>query len=411
MQQRAVSLDVLRGLAIVGMVLSSTIGAGLPAWMHHAQEPPPDFAFHPEISGLTWVDVVFPLFLFAMGAAFPFSIGWRLEKGEHWKQIVGDIVKRGVKLAFFSVYVQHFYPYMLQPGGGWYAWGWAVFAFILLFPMFMRIPYDLSPFLKRCIQMGAYVIGIVMLLTVKDEGPAGFSLTVNNPILMILANMALQGGLLYLVTYRRRTLRMAVCLVIVALYIGVAAGGEWQQALAEWTPLPGVYRLEYVFYLLIVLPGSMAGEWVRESLTGKHGQNPIVLMRKLCEMGFLLLLLGWCVGPFQGGIKKDPPTLAYLFVTGGIGFLVLDVFYLVCDHLHCRRWFRPLSMSGQNPMIAYVACDLLIYPLLNGLGLLNPFVSFCATNVWLALFQGVFLTSLVVCITMFFTRINWFWRT
>lgn len=411
MKQRAVSLDVLRGLAIVGMVLSSTIGAGLPAWMHHAQEPPPDFTFHPEISGLTWVDVVFPLFLFAMGAAFPFSIGRRLEKGESRSLVVWDIVKRGIKLAFFSVYVQHFYPYMLQPGGGWYAWGWAIFAFVLLFPMFMRIPYNLSPVLKQSIKVVAYVIGIVMLLTVKDAGLENFSLTVNNPILMILANMALLGGLLYLVTYRSCIVRMAVCLVVLALYIGVSAGGEWQQALAGWTPLQGVYKLEYVFYLLIVLPGSVAGEWVRESLSGKNGQSSVVLMKKLCEAGLLLLLIGLCIGPFQGGIKKDPPTLAYLLVTGGIGFLLLDIFYLVCDYLHYHRWARPLSMSGQNPMIAYVACDLLIYPLLNSLGLLNPFVSFCGTNVWLALFQGLFLTSLVVCLTMFFTRIKWFWRT
>ena len=76
MNDRALSIDALRGYAIITMVLSATIVAGiLPGWMYHAQTPPPTHAFNPDVPGLTWVDLVFPSFLFAMGAAFPFSIG------------------------------------------------------------------------------------------------------------------------------------------------------------------------------------------------------------------------------------------------------------------------------------------------------------------------------------------------
>ena len=76
MMKRAYALDALRGYAILTMVLSATIaGSILPAWMYHAQTPPPDHVFDPNIAGLTWVDLVFPFFLFAMGAALPFSIG------------------------------------------------------------------------------------------------------------------------------------------------------------------------------------------------------------------------------------------------------------------------------------------------------------------------------------------------
>ena len=114
MKQRAYALDALRGYAIITMVLSATVVAGiLPEWMYHAQTPPPTHAYQPEISGLTWVDLVFPFFLFAMGAALPFSIGSRLERGHKWWKVALDVVLRWLQLAFFAIFIQHFYNVLI----------------------------------------------------------------------------------------------------------------------------------------------------------------------------------------------------------------------------------------------------------------------------------------------------------
>ena len=115
MNNRAYALDALRGYAIITMVLSATIVTQvLPGWMSHAQTPPPDHIFNPSLPGITWVDLVFPFFLFAMGAAFPFSIGKRAEKGDSKLKLVYEAVKRGVQLTFFAIFIQHFYPYVLS---------------------------------------------------------------------------------------------------------------------------------------------------------------------------------------------------------------------------------------------------------------------------------------------------------
>lgn len=76
MLKRNQSLDALRGFAILTMVLSGSIAFGdvLPAWMYHAQVPPPDHKFVPTLAGITWVDLVFPFFLFAMGTAIPLAL-------------------------------------------------------------------------------------------------------------------------------------------------------------------------------------------------------------------------------------------------------------------------------------------------------------------------------------------------
>ena len=110
MNKRAYALDALRGYAIITMVLSATVAwNSLPGWMYHAQTPPPDRAFDASLSGITWVDLVFPFFLFAMGAAFPFSIKKRFEKGDTKLRLVYEAIKRGVQLTFFAIFIQHFY--------------------------------------------------------------------------------------------------------------------------------------------------------------------------------------------------------------------------------------------------------------------------------------------------------------
>ena len=90
--ERIATIDALRGLAIFGMILCAYIGwqSGLPAWMFHAQLPPPDYVFSPDVRGITWVDLVFPFFLFAMGAAFPLAMRKRLDTGTPAAKPVGQ---------------------------------------------------------------------------------------------------------------------------------------------------------------------------------------------------------------------------------------------------------------------------------------------------------------------------------
>ena len=63
-RERILAIDVVRGLAVVGMLLVNN--AGIPAAM-------PQELRHAAWQGLTLADQVFPLFLFSVGASMPFS--------------------------------------------------------------------------------------------------------------------------------------------------------------------------------------------------------------------------------------------------------------------------------------------------------------------------------------------------
>lgn len=103
-------------------------------------------------------------------------------------------------------------------------------------------------------------------------------------------------------------------------------------------------------------------------------------------------------------------TFSYFFVTSGLACMALIVFHILCDYFRCQRSTAWLVMSGQNPMIAYVAGDLLVIPVLQMTGVF-PLLSYLHSNPWLGFLQGLLLTSLSLLVTIFFTRIKWFWRT
>src|SRR5690242_5711178 len=78
--QRIASIEALSGFVMFTMIFVNDL-AGAPKrlvrdWMVHYSDR------HRGGSGMTFVDLVFPGFLFIVGMSIPFAIGSRLKKGE-----------------------------------------------------------------------------------------------------------------------------------------------------------------------------------------------------------------------------------------------------------------------------------------------------------------------------------------
>lgn len=96
--RRLVSLDILRGLTIAFMIMVNNNG-GPSAWapMQHARW-----------NGLTATDLVFPTFLFVVGASIVFAYEARFAKGATRPQLAWHTVKRAVILFLLGIVVNSF---------------------------------------------------------------------------------------------------------------------------------------------------------------------------------------------------------------------------------------------------------------------------------------------------------------
>src|SRR5579859_5549484 len=73
---RLPSLDAFRGFVIAAMVFVNNLGDGVPPWMKHAND-----VGGPNVDWYTFVDLVFPGFLFMVGFSIPLSFFSKIGQG------------------------------------------------------------------------------------------------------------------------------------------------------------------------------------------------------------------------------------------------------------------------------------------------------------------------------------------
>ncbi|HEX9971049.1 MAG TPA: DUF5009 domain-containing protein, partial [bacterium] len=135
-----------------------------------------------------------------------------------------------------------------------------------------------------------------------------------------------------------------------------------------------------------------------------------LLLQTIFKWGIYWFILGLIFESYEGGIKKDHPTLSYYFITTGLSIFLLIALTIVIDIFKKKRWLQILIDNGQNPMIAYVGFANFIWPVLALTGMEKVVLSITPTP-WLGFLRGVIYTYVLALIVSFFTRRRIFWRT
>jgi predicted acyltransferase len=464
--KRESGLDALRGFAILTMVLSGIIPYRvLPSWMYHAQLPPPEHLFNPAVPGITWVDLVFPFFLFALGAAIPFALNRRLQKGSPVFRITGDVVWRGILLIFFAIFLQHVRPYTLNPEPGLNTWLISLAGFVVLFAIFLRVPSAWPAWSQRAIRITGWTGAIVMLWLLKYPDGSGFSLYRSDIIIIVLANMAVAGAIIWLATRDKILIRLSILGILIALRLSSGEEG-WVEPIWASSPVPWAFKLYYMQYLFIVIPGTIAGDMLYRLMeSGADRKEPVwsgpvygvlaaasallvpvmliglhqrfvaetliatlvlvlivfLLIRKeanereqmyknLFLFGAYFLFLGLAFEPYEGGIRKDSPTMSYYMITTGLSFNLLLSFKVLMERFEIQKGMVLLADNGQNPMVAYVGMMNLFLPLLALSGI-DGLIRSVTTAPWAGFIRGLVYTIALAFIVQAFTRAKLYWRT
>lgn len=454
--KRIVSIDILRGITIFAMILCANIGyySELPAWMYHCQTPPPTYAFNPDVPGITWVDLVFPFFLFTMGAAFPLAMRKRLDNGVSRWNVTGSLFKRWLTLTIFAIALGNAYatssstrPEIAK----------GIFNIILWGAMFMalvRIPEEKK---GKLINNAGMFLVIVLAFVRIDYFGVPLNRWTSDVIIMILANVAISGGLLWMFTKDSLRLRWLVLMFIA----GIKAVSSYAPESLAWVPkmsaLGWFFSWDYLQYLVIALAGSIVGDMLLDhsrsgknvnidkwhltagclalasvllQLWGLFTRNVIAdliisavmgaafvamtirrrnVMTDVGYIGFALMLIGIIFDPIDGGITKDYCNLSYLFTTSGMTALT-GTFLLALEF----KWDikgRGLSGCGQNPMLAYTVTTFFTGPVMAMLGVTAWINRMSLGSPFWGVVQGLFFTLLMVAVTCFFTKRKLFWRS
>lgn len=152
--RRIESIDVLRGLTILLMIFVNDVAGvdGAPSWMRHFSPSDGD--------GMTFVDVVFPAFLFIVGMSIPFAIGGRLERGESLGSVWRHIAVRTVSLLVIGMFMVNSESFgkdgFLAPPL------WSLLMYLGVVLCWKTVPRD--PGRKRTLAIWMRVAGVLLLV-------------------------------------------------------------------------------------------------------------------------------------------------------------------------------------------------------------------------------------------------------
>jgi predicted acyltransferase len=462
--KRAHSLDALRGLLLVSMTLGFTIiGSDFPAWMYHRQFPPPfELA---AIPGIGWRDIAYAGFIFTMAAALPITLSRRIEKGDTEFTILFAAVRRFALLFVFGLLIAHSNTFFT--GYTQTARALSLIGFAIMFAIFVRRRQDWNRTWFTVVNRAGWIAAIAFLALSPLAYGSTFTPTRIDDIIRGLAFVALSGSIIWYLTRDNIGARLIVLAAAVALYLG-ARGEGWIQAWWWTSPAPWLFRPSQLTLLLVVIPGTIAGDivlrWMRASDAGESGPGTNVtwssarlvllsllslafapllviglynrwvsitsqVVMALCGAGALLiwhaspprermirdlwlwatlwLILGLFLEPFEGGIKKVPETLSYFFVVTGITTMLLVTMATVVD-LGRKGLIQPLIDVGHNPMLCYVLYTVFFQSVFELIPGLRPVLRATPLE---SFFRSVLSTILVVLVVRAFTRKRIYWRT
>ena len=356
--ERIRSIDALRGLVMFVMIfvndLGDVHGSIVPAWMKH---------FRGE-NGMTFVDLVFPGFLFIVGMSIPFALDSRRHRGESLSRTLLHILARAGALLFIGILMVNGLPDPAKMGwsGSW----WLALVFlsaILAFCDVVPSPgSDVSPERARYFRLltrGARSVGLIALvfLAFVFRNKNGVSIITLAPfnirhlwygILGYIGWSYLLSSVLYLVLGKNRIALLGALLLLLCLYPAHKMElfkGLW---IAKHINLGGVFGSRAVIAGWGLLLGVM--------LASTRASAPAVRVRLT-----LLLIAGcgtaaWLLGGLYG-IRKDNATPSWaLWGTTATAALWL-IIYFISDVRPVECLARPLTMAGQNVLLAYLISE------------------------------------------------------
>ena len=363
---------------------------GLPWWTYHA---------HASEDRMTYVDMVYPFFLFIVGMSIPLSITQRLKRNSSQAALWLHVLIRAASLIVLGLILANAEkadPSRMPISGNLWALIGLVGAalYLNIYPKSERFP----AYSKILRVLG--LIGVIVMYAIFRRTTQGGNVAWIDPsypeILGLIGFTYLGVAVLYIPTRRWKWAAAAWFLALLAFNI---------LSTARLVPLPGSLPM-YIFpfdngaMACIVMAGVVVSQIFLGASPGITPRPaPKQAMTVAISLGIVALIAGWICIPL--GISKIRATPTWSLWSIGAAILLFTFLYWICDVRRQTNWAFLLKPAGTNALLTYLLPDLW-YFLMGTLG-----ITYLDTHLnlgWPAVVKTVVFTLVMLSFASLLTR-------
>jgi len=329
---RILAIDAFRGITMLLMIFVNTLAGvrGVPAWMEHM---PPD------IDGMTFVDVVFPAFLFIVGMSVPFALAQR--QNESWIGQQRHILQRAAGLLVLGVFMVN-----AEEGFNEAAMHMSIYLWSLLFYGCAILVWNVYSFANPAISTGLRLTGIIGLIVLGWRfrgGPDGELRLAPQwwGILGLIGWAYLYSCMIYQLS-RGRIIVLLIALGLCVAYYCVGHTGI--NAASIWFA-----QSENAAHTSIALAGLLCSVIF-------FGSGPATIRQRYSSAGLLaiaLLMAGAWLRPWFH-ISKNAATPTWCLYSAAICIALFGLLYWMIDLKKWQNWTAFFKPAAANPLLIYL---------------------------------------------------------
>lgn len=346
--KRIASIDIFRGLTMLVMIFVNDLAGvtGLPWWTYHA---------HEQQDAMTYVDMVFPFFLFIVGMSIPLAVARRLRANPSYPALWLHVGLRSCGLVILGLILANAEkgdPYRMGlPQAVWALLGLAGAILLWLVP-------DRDERRQR-LYLGLRLVGAALLVMVfaifrrtTEGGTAGWIDGSYPEILGLIGFSYLAVMILYIPT-RRWLWAPLGWFVALTVYCALL--------IAHLIHLPSqLPRYLWPFGTGDSASITMAGVVTSSIFLGAHRWQKLT-QKMLMALSFAAasLIAAYLLVPL--GISKIRATPTWCLASIGVSVLTFMLLYWICDVKGKTNWAAPVRPAGSNTLLTYLLPDIYYY--------------------------------------------------
>ena len=343
-QARVRSVDIFRGLTILVMVFVNDLAGvkGLPWWTYHI--PPGE-------QGITYVDVVFPAFLFIVGMVIPIALRKRIERGDSPLQLGVHVVVRSLSLVLIGLLIMN--GRAMDPvatGISYAAWNVLMFTGVILF-WNVYPPSGGRRFLFKVLKGAGLLLLVILLVLYRrvDNGAVRWIDPQNWAILGGIGWAYLSCCIIYFLLRGRFWLLVVAFMLLNALNVLVKADLiQFVTALPRYLWPFGTGSLAS-----ITMGGVLFARVFLDSDLAPGSGKKLVWGAALV----VFFIIGG-LGLLPYGLAKIGSTPSWCLLSTGFSAMVFMLIYWIADILGYTRWATFFKPAGSNPLLTYLLPDI-----------------------------------------------------